>query len=393
MPPRFALILSLLWLACAGARAEVVALACAEECSGAQFAGLELQLRGHGVVLTSRPAPVGFTPTARAADARRVHELLGAHATLWVEHEPPLRLRAYSQRSGSIHEAPLPAQVSALEPGVFAAVAGSVALEALTAVPPAAVVPAPAAVVPAPGPGAVPPATAPAADEPARAAPTDPISAREREKWPAAKSSSWSKRVFIRAGVAVGFANISKKTKADRAPSPELVSEALAENGYDCDFTMLSTNPPQAIASNCGVAVRNGGVTWSSAIDLAAGLNVTPAIALAATARIDPKVGMGTMAHALLGLQVEVALLQAKATGFWLSAALGFSVGQVQVRPPSTAKDAPYARSGLYGARAGVLIGYRFLPRLGIVATPVVHAMFPDTLWVLETNFNLEVRI
>jgi hypothetical protein len=109
MRPRFALLLSLVWLACAGARAEVVVLACAEECTAAQFQGLELELRGYGAILSARPAPAGFTPAARGADAQRTNELLAAEVTLWVEHEQPLRVCAYSRRGGSLHEAPLPA--------------------------------------------------------------------------------------------------------------------------------------------------------------------------------------------------------------------------------------------------------------------------------------------
>jgi hypothetical protein len=401
MQRRFALVLSLLWLACGAARADVVVLACGEECSPAQFEGLELELRGHGGVLTSRPAPAGFTPTSRAADAQRVNGLLGAGVTLWIEHEAPLRVRAYASRTGSIHEAPLPAQLSGLEPRVFAAVVGSVALEALSASETAAsAAPLPAAVTPAPGPSAGPPTPATA---------TQPISPRGREHWPARKSSAWSRRFFVRAGVAVGFARMNKKTRADRAPSSALVSAALSDevqtgvtgaahtrlekNGFNCDFTLLEGTPPSGQASNCLVAVRSSGVAWTSAIDLAAGLNVSPVVALAATARIDPTVGMGPLANLLLGLQVEVALRQAKTTGFWVSVAMGVSAGQVQVRVPSVTKGTPYARSGLFGVRAGLMLGYRFLPRFGIVATPVVHSMFPDTLWVLETNLNLEVRI
>src|SRR5690349_23027626 len=110
---RLALLLSL-WLASASARAEVLVLACAEECTAAQFQALELELRGYGAVLTARPAPAGFTPTARSADAKRTSELLAAAVTVWVEHDPPLRVCAYSQRGGSLHEAPLPSPPSAL---------------------------------------------------------------------------------------------------------------------------------------------------------------------------------------------------------------------------------------------------------------------------------------
>jgi hypothetical protein len=396
---RFALLLSLVWLACAGARAEVVVLACAEECTAAQFQGLELELRGYGTILSARPAPAGFTPTARVADAQRANELLGAAVTLWVEHEAPLRLCAYSRRGGSLHEAPLPAPPSTLDPAVFAAVAGSVALEALRATPAPTLVPAPDVVAPAPAAGPT---------APARAAPSAPPPVEPQHR-PPAEPSSWSKRFFVRAGVAVGFAMMNKNTPADRAPpayrveeavlaqmrsdDPDAASDYLESTGYNCDVSWLEGDMPGIEVSDCTVAMHNSGVVWSSAIDLAAGINLTPRVALAATARIDPKVGMGPMAHALLGLQVEVALRQAKATGFWLSAALGLSGGQIQVRPPSEVKDTPYARSGLFGVRAGLLFGYRFLPRLGIVAAPVVHSLFPDTLSVVETNINLEVRI
>src|SRR5690242_3414838 len=104
------------------ARADTVLLACSDECSPALFEALELELRGHGGVLVARPAPAGFTPSARGADALRLSQLLGAGATLWIEHESPLRVRAYSAKSGQIHEAPLNAEVNALEPKLFAAV-------------------------------------------------------------------------------------------------------------------------------------------------------------------------------------------------------------------------------------------------------------------------------
>lgn len=394
---RFALLLALLWPICAGARAEVVVLACAEECTAAQFQALELELRGYGTVLTSRPAPSGFTPTARSADAQHTSQLMGAAVMLWVEHEAPLRVCAYSQRGASLHEAPLPTPLVALEPGVFAAVASSVALEALRASPAPGVEPAAVAVAaPAPGPvaAAEPPLVAPPPVEPERAAAESP----------------WSRRFFMRAGMSLGFARLTSKTRADRAPPMYLVDQAaqilaasgdpddaqmyLEARGYDCDVSSTEiTGMPGVMASDCKVAVHNAGLVLSSAIDLSAGIKLHPMVAVALTARIDPTVGQGTLAHALLGFQVEVALRQATTTGFWVSAALGFNGGQIQVRPPSDLKDAPWARSGLYGVRAGFLFGYLFLPRFGIVAAPVVHALFPDTLWALETNLNLEVRI
>ncbi|HKO90666.1 MAG TPA: hypothetical protein VJU61_05915, partial [Polyangiaceae bacterium] len=352
-------------------------------------------------ILSARPAPAGFTPVARSADAQRVSELLGAEVTLWVEHEEPLRLCAYSRRGNSIHEAPLPAPLAALDPAVFAAVAGSVVLEALRATPSPSVELAPPAVAAAPTPGPA---------EPAPAAPIAPSPPPEPQRPSPAEPSSWSKRFFVRAGVAVGFAGVTKRTPADRDPPQYRVEEAfqvqkmsgdpdaadkyLQSTGYSsCDISGLDGDGSMVTATDCEVSVVRSGVGWTSAIDLAAGINLSPLVALAVTARIDPTVGRGPMAHALLGLQVEAALRQAKVTGFWLSAALGLSGGQIQVRPPSQLHDTPYTRSGLFGVRAGLLFGYRFLPRLGIVATPVFHSLFPDILWALETNLSLEVRI
>ncbi|HEX6240253.1 MAG TPA: hypothetical protein VFZ61_05150, partial [Polyangiales bacterium] len=390
-------LLSLLWLASSGARAEVVVLACAEECTAAQFQGLELELRGYGVTLTAHPAPAGFTSSARSADAQRTNAQLGAAVILWVEHDDPLRLCAYSQRAARLHEAPLPATPPAIDPAVFAAVAGSVALEALRAAPAPPLAPAAVVVAPAPGPAAPSPSTpaAPAPDEGSSSARSPSAGSRHR--------------VFVRAGAAVGFAMVGKNSPTDRAPPVYMVEEAaraaaesgdltdaqeyLEVQGYDCDVQMVDRNGPGLAVGNCKVGIYRSGMLLSAAIDLALGFDVTPRIALALTARIDPTAGLGTLAHALLGGQVEVALLQPQPTGFWLSGALGFGGGQIQVQPSSSSKDAPYTRSGLFGVRAGLLFGYRFLPRLGIVATPVVHALFPDTLWAVETNVNLEVRL
>ena len=146
------------------------------------------------------------------------------------------------------------------------------------------------------------------------------------------------------------------------------------------------------VVSNCRASLVHAGVAGTAAIDFALGVNITPRIALALTLRVDPTTGDGMLANLLAGLQTEIGLLTPRPTGFWLSAAAGLGVGQIQVKPPSN-PGASWVGSGLLNARAGLMLGYRFLPRLGVVVSPTLHCLFPDMLWALESNLNLEVRL
>jgi hypothetical protein len=388
-------LLALLLLASAApARAETVLFACSESCPLALFEALELELRGHGAFLVSRLSPAGVSVEAHERDARRMAGLTPAAAVLWIEREAPLRVRVLSPREPSVREAPLSAPPEQIEARLFAAIAGSVVLQALGA--------------PGHEQGATAPAPAPASQS---APPPLPPPAFATNAGPV-KRQARTPRFFLRAGAALGLAFARSGMSADRPPpqpfvqeafqkqiatgSVEAGREALAAHGYDCDWSAKPGGTGGMVAANCEVAIKAPGLAFVPGIDLSAGWYIMPRFALSTFVRITPKAGaMAILRHAVLGAQAEYALTAPQERGFWANVGFGMGGGRIQVRPPSGSGSAhrPYATSGLGEAHALLALGYRFSPNFGLYATPTVRLLFPDKLWMLDPALGVEGRL
>lgn len=387
------LLLANLLVSPAAARAETVLFACSENCPLTLFEALELELRGHGAFLVARLDPSGFTVAAHEADARRMAALAPAAAVLWIEREAPLRVRVATRSAGLVREAPLSVPLEQVEARTFAAIAGNVVLQALNE----------------PGePEPVAPITSAAAVVAASETQTHstPSLPAEEPRESAPKAPATFQRFFLRAGAALGFVYTKSGMPADRPPprdvvngalqqvlqtgSPEAGKEYLAAHGYDCNWKQNGAGG--FIASDCGVAVSRNGFTFAPGIDLQAGVYITPRVALAAVTRIAPDAGLGTFNHALLGAQIESALMEPLPRGLWLSAGLGFMGGYLQAKPDS-AKGTAYANGGMLEAHGLVAIGYRFVPNFGMYATATLRILFPDTMFLIEPNVGVEVRL
>lgn len=374
----------------AAARAETVLFACSESCPLTLFEALELELRGHGARLVARLSPSGTSVDEHEADARRMAESAPAIAVVWVEHEAPVRVRVARPYSAYVNEAPLSALPEEIEARTFASIAGNVVLAALEA--PAASSPLVLADEPV------------VANTSAPAPQVTPIHAetRESEPKPAAKANKLQ-RFFLRAGAAFGFPYLTSGLPSDRPPPKELVNDALgnainmsnpdaaleylAQHGYECSERVRGNN--SLIFSQCHAAVDKKGFVFAPGIDLQAGAYISQRFALALVVRIAPEAGEGTFNHALLGVQVEDALIVAKPRGFWMNGGLGFAGGHFQIK----ANTHNYAVAGMLEAHALLALGYRFVPNFGVYATGTLRVLFPDTLFMLEPTVGVEVRL
>lgn len=384
------LLLALLVASAAPVRAETVLFACSESCPLALFEALELELRGHGAFLVSRLSPAGFSVEAHESDARRMAALTPAAAVLWIERASPMRVRVLSPRQQGVHEAPLTSAPEEIAPRVFAAIAGDVVLQALSA----------------PEQPAVPASNA----GPAKATQENATATVPAFTMPEGKTAKPSRptRFFLRFGAALGFAFVKPGLAADRAPTKEYVQEAyatqiqqnsveagretLAAHGWDCDWSARSSGV--MLAANCKVGVNTRGAVFVPGFDLQAGWHFTPRFALAAFVRFTPKAGEGLLKHAVLGAQAEYALIAQQPVGFWLNLGFGMGGGQIQARPSfGSSGPKPYVKSGLGEAHALIALGYRFLPNIGVYAVPTVRVFFPESLWVIDPMIGLEARI
>jgi len=372
-------------------RAESVLFASSEERTAELLPELTLALRAHDLLLLARTLGDARTPLERAAAAQRIGRNVGTWAALWIEREPPLRVRAVAISGEHIFEAPLPAPLESVEPRVFASVAASVLLEALgrtrEGTPPVVLDATPS------GPAAA-PASAPAwAEDGSGSAP----------------QTTAGPRFFLRAGVGYGFVFVGQGAASDRSPSDVLnevadqarlpdngldldkVDQLLRAHGYDCQVSEDAMQRLQV--DQCAVAVNPGGLVGSFSFDLALGARILPRLALALTARIATDAGEGTMAHTVVGLQLEGALVKPRSKGFWLNGLAGAGFGRIQAKPPSEATFGPYATSGPGNVRVGVQLGYRFTEHFGFYTGTTLHFMMPDKLFALEPTLGIEARL
>ena len=112
-------------------RAESALFASSEARAAELVPELTLALRGHDILLVLRGLGDSRTALERAAAAQRIGRNIGSAAALWIEREPPQRVRAVGTSGERIYEAPLPAPLETVAPRVFASIATSVLLEAL----------------------------------------------------------------------------------------------------------------------------------------------------------------------------------------------------------------------------------------------------------------------
>jgi hypothetical protein len=363
--------------ASATARAESVLFLSSDTRAAELFAALELELRGYGPMVLFHGAPQGESEGAHLASARSLTLDASAAVSVWVEHAPPARVRALALHPEQLADAPLPAPLDSIEPRVFASIAASLALEALHAQHTA---------------------LAARAQEPLALEPAAPPSAAPLERTPSALRRP---RFFARAAFSYGVASVGKGHKADQNPSVALVTAAslqgerassfLFASGYDCD---LHTTGGNLLVSNCDVAVNQRGPVVTAAFDFAAGYRVWRELGVALTARFNPNAGVSPMAQLLVGTELSWLLHAPAPTGFFADLSAGFGLGQIQVRPAtSSPRKPPFVSSGLFNLRAGLVVGYMFWPRFGLLAGVTLHAMFPETLWAFDPKLGLELRL
>ena len=374
------------------ARAESAVFASSEARAAELAPELTLALRGHDILLVVRGLGDSRTALERAAAAQRIGRNIGSAAALWIESEPPLRVRAVGMSGERIYEAPLPAPLEIVDPRVFASVATSVLLEALGRTGSAPEIQ-PVEASPGPYREAI---ALPALS------PELPVQRRSLPRQP---------RFFLRTGLTAALVHLGNGAHPDpglnRATLNEVAQGArsaqgtvdlasvkaqLRAHGYDCQVD--STNSMQLAVSGCRLAVSVPGVVSVLAIDLATGARISDRLAVALTARIAPEAGRGVLAHALLGLQLEAALAKPRVTGLWLNALGGFGVGRIQAAPRTPqGRSKVYASSGLFDVRFGVQLGYRFTENYGLYTGPVVHLGFPDKLWAVDPSLGFEARL
>jgi hypothetical protein len=415
------LLLCALWPA--AARAHAVLFLASEPRAADLYAALDLELRGFGTLLVQRPAPVGFTPHAHAAAALAAAREVSAAAAVWIESAEPLRVRAVSASTERVVEAPLARPIEEIEPRVFAAVAGSVVLEALGLRAPgerqaqetSVVAPAPLPAVEQSAQGE--PSPTPAVDSATHTRadlPSAPSSSLPEPYVPHSKRGAKRARFFTRIGVSLAAAYVSKGRASDRSPERVIADVArasrveptdpnsdidtqtaeilLRQRGFDCAASRTAEN--QLRLMDCTVAVDDPGFAARFGVEGAIGLQWEQ-LSLALTARFTPDAGQGSLAHALLGAQLGWLLTSAHAHGLWLELVAGVGYGQIQVRPntPTGRSAGPYVQSGPGELRGGLRGGYRFTKQLGLYAGMVVHGLLPDGLLVLDPSLGLELQL
>lgn len=145
------------------------------------------------------------------------------------------------------------------------------------------------------------------------------------------------------------------------------------------------------------VRVNRPGLTFAHGVHLGFGGFITPRWGLSARVRIAPAPrDGGTMHNVVVGLRGHYKLSKPRNTGFHSSIFIGGMAGQIQVRPnqqptaPATTIEQPWAQTGLGGAEIGVKLGYRFLPNVGVFASPEAYVMFPDVSMGVQVTAGMD---
>jgi hypothetical protein len=221
-------------------------------------------------------------------------------------------------------------------------------------------------------------------------------------------------RFFLHLGVTTGFGYLSSGMPADQGPvvydPPEEFRRVPYEEGgvrvpYPSSYEGCLEDPSSAMemgfpalqatasgrAVGCTVRVGTPGFLPSFAIRGTLGYYVTERLAIAGSVRFQPVSGVGTLSNLLLQLRAQYLLTDPAATGVHVAPFLGGSAGQIQFSPDQQDLVAPWIRSGLGGVQVGSVVGYRFVKNFGLVATPEIHVLFPDFMFVFDVSFSIEV--
>jgi hypothetical protein len=187
----------------------------------------------------------------------------------------------------------------------------------------------------------------------------------------------------------------------DADSGDSLLNEVGAYQG-DCAADGIETDPflqdPNLLyPSKYCVRVKKPGFVPGMGLRMQVGYFLTEHFALAIPVRIQFGAGEGTLSSVLIGLRGEYQWLKPKATGFFFSNYLGFTVGQIQAQPPAdnATDDAPWVISGPVGAHLGIYqLRYRFHPNVGLISSAELDIQFPNFLmnidWTalgVETSF------
>ncbi|MFW6050498.1 MAG: hypothetical protein ACODAU_04950 [Myxococcota bacterium] len=193
-----------------------------------------------------------------------------------------------------------------------------------------------------------------------------------------------ARRVFLHVGFTVGAATAQPGKPADPQPPA------------DCalDGSCSSYVPPRT--DDCGgrefcVRVQEPGMLPTFAVTTTLGYYVLPRFALALSVRSAFSGGSDALAGLMAGVRAQYDFVQPQPEGLSLAAFGGASVGQIQVQPDQGGSREPYITSGPGSAQLGGVIGYRFLPGFGLVATPQVHLLFPTFMFAMDLTVGLDL--
>lgn len=211
-----------------------------------------------------------------------------------------------------------------------------------------------------------------------------------------ASNSNEAPRFFFNAGIGFGIGFVTKGMTADRVPDPvpttqdELRLSPFIPASTD---TMRTECKPSADQTQWCVRVESEGVLAATAVHLAIGYYVLEKLGFALTFRWQPDSGVGDFSSFKLGGRVQVLLTDPSTTGWNIHAHLGYSVGQIQYRPPGNGEKAtsPFIVSGLSGIPFGTILGYRFHPNFGLYAAPEAIFQLPNSLFVIDLSVGASV--
>lgn len=174
---------------------------------------------------------------------------------------------------------------------------------------------------------------------------------------------------------------------------PTTQTDRLAPPGCPADGVRTFASAGGQNPSRYCAKVAATGLAFSPAMRANVGYFILPRLSVAAIFRLQFSHGVTTLAGMLLGGRLEYMILDPREKGLMISAFLGGTVGQIQVKAPaSTGQTAtPFIISGMGGAHAGATVRYRFHRNIGVFASPEVDFQFPDYLFNIDLTLGPEV--
>ncbi|MFO0696800.1 MAG: OmpA family protein [Polyangiales bacterium] len=204
-----------------------------------------------------------------------------------------------------------------------------------------------------------------------------------------------TRRFFVQLGGTLAMASAhGGMVAADDPNLPPGTDPQTDADPRNDSYYLSGLNGCDAPSGEYCVRVTTPGTAFAWGAELNAGIWVSERIGVAVHTRFAPQAGTGTLSHFLFGVRGHYRLIVPDPEGLELSLFLGFSGGQIQVRPkqeptpPATSVDRPYAQTGLAGAELGASLAYHFSPTLGIFANPSAYVLFPD-----NASLGLQVAV